>query len=75
MDVFKLPPKERMGTFNPLLPKGLMGMVCSSSKALADRSNGATIAPTPVNPVTFKKFLRDKVDFFSDILDSPKYID
>jgi hypothetical protein len=74
MDAFKLPPNERMGTFSPLFPKGLVGIVCSSAKALADRSNGAMIAPAPVIPVTFKKFLRLNLDFFSDILDSPKYI-
>jgi hypothetical protein len=35
MDVFKLPPKERMGTLIPLFPKGLVGIVGSSSEALA----------------------------------------
>jgi len=75
MDAFKLPPNERMGTFMPLFPKGRVGIVCSSSEAWTDGLNGVTIVPMPLNPATFKKSLRDKWDFFSDITVSPKYLD
>jgi hypothetical protein len=63
-----IPPSESIDTFAPVFPKGRTGIVFIASVGLAIWLTGATTAPNPAVPVTFKKSLRDHFPLFCCIL-------
>jgi hypothetical protein len=63
-----MPPKAKIDTWTPVLPKGRVGTTpegvvfwADLTAACACLPTGASMAPMPVTPIVFKKALREQL--------------